>query len=74
MNKQKSNEHVTTKSLKYQLSYIRPFDEQGILHSEGRLKFASISQKVELLILLNNKHLLSKLIILNIHENNKQIS
>ena len=49
-------------------------DEEGILRCEGRLKFAPISQKTKLPILLNDKHPLSKLIILNIHESNKHIS
>ena len=49
-------------------------DEEGILRCEGRLKFAPISQKTKSPILLNDKHPLSKLIILNIHESNKHIS
>ena len=49
-------------------------DEEGILRCEGRLKFATISQETRSPILLNDKHPLSKLIILNIHESNKHIS
>ena len=49
-------------------------DEEGILCCEGRLKFAPISQETKSPILLNDKHPLSKLIILNIHERNKHIS
>ena len=49
-------------------------DEGGVLCCEGRLKFAPISQETESCILLNGKHLLSKLIILNIHKSIKHIS
>ena len=43
-------------------------DEVGIIRYEGRLKFAPISQETKSPILLNDKHPLSKLVILNIHE------
>ena len=43
-------------------------DEEGILRCEGRLKFTLISQDTKSPILLNDKHPLSKLIIINIHE------
>ena len=49
-------------------------DEGGILRCEGRLKFASIPQETRSPVLLNDKHPLSKLIILNIHESNKHSS
>ena len=49
-------------------------DEEGILCCEGRLKFAPIPQETRSPILLNDKHLLSKLITLNIHKSNKSIS
>ena len=49
-------------------------DEEGILRCEGHLKFAPIPQETRSPILLNDKHLLSKLITLNIHESNKHIS
>ena len=49
-------------------------DEEGILRCEGRLKFAPTPQETRSPILLNDKHPLSKLIILNIHESNKHIS
>ena len=49
-------------------------DEEGILRCEGHLKFAPIPQETRSPILLNDKHLLSKLINLNIHESNKHIS
>ena len=50
------------------------FDEEGILRCERRLKFVPISQETRSPILLNDKHPLSKLIILNIHGGNKHIS
>ena len=49
-------------------------DEEGILRCEGRLKFAPIPQETRSPILLNDKDLPSKLIILNIYESNKRIS
>ena len=49
-------------------------DEKGILRCEGRLKFTPISQETKSPNLLNDKHPLSKLILLNIHESNKHIS
>ena len=49
-------------------------DEERILRCEGRLKFAPIPQETRSPILLNEKHLFSKLIILNIHKSNKYIS
>ena len=48
--------------------------EEEILRCEGRLKLAPISKKTKSPILLNDKHPLLKLIILNIHESNKHIS
>ena len=49
-------------------------DKEGILRCEGRLKFAHIAQETRSPILLNEKHPISKLIILNIHLTNKHIS
>ena len=49
-------------------------DEEGILRCEGPLKFAPILQETRSPILLNEKHTLSKLIILIIHESNKRSS
>ena len=49
-------------------------DEEGILRCEGRLKFPSSSQETKSPILVNDKHPLSKLVILNVHESNKHIS
>ena len=49
-------------------------NEEGILRCEGRLKFAPISQETKLPALLDDKHPLLQLIILNIHESNKHIS
>ena len=49
-------------------------DEERILRCERRLKFAPIPQEARSPILLNDKHLFSKLIILNIHKSNKYIS
>ena len=49
-------------------------DEEGILRCEGRLKFAPIPQETRSPILLNDKDLPSKLIILNIYESKKRIS
>ena len=49
-------------------------DEEGILRCKGLLKFAPIPQETRLPILLNDKDPPSKLIILNIYENNKRIS
>ena len=49
-------------------------DEEGILRCERRLKYAPIWQEIKSPIFLNDKHSLSKLIILNIHESNKHIS
>ena len=49
-------------------------DEEEILRCEGRLELAPILQETRSHILLNDKHPLSKLIILNIHESNKHIS
>ena len=43
-------------------------DDEGVLRCEGRLKFARILQETKSPILLNDKHPLSKLIILNIYE------
>ena len=49
-------------------------DEEGILRCEGPLKSAPILQETRSPILLNEKHTLSKLIILIIHESNKRSS
>ena len=49
-------------------------DEKGILRCEGCLKFTPILQETKSPNLLNDKHPLSKLILLNIHESNKHIS
>ena len=48
--------------------------DDGVLRCEGRLKFARILQETKSPILLNDKHPLSKLIILNIYESDKNIS
>ena len=53
--------------------YVK-LDEEEILNCEGRLKLAPIPQETRSPILLNDKHPLSKLIILNIHESNKHSS
>ena len=49
-------------------------DEVGILRCEGCLKFSPIPQETRSPILLNDQHPPSKLIILNIHECNKDSS
>ena len=49
-------------------------DEEGILRCEQRLKLAPIPQEMKSPISLNDKHPLSKLIILSIHESNKHSS
>ena len=49
-------------------------DEEAVLCCGGCLKFISILQEKKSPVLLNEKHPLSKLIILNIHESNKHSS
>ena len=49
-------------------------DAEEILRCEGRLELAPVLQETRSHILLNDKHPLSKLIILNIHEGNKHSS
>ena len=49
-------------------------DEEAVLCCGGCLKFIPILQGTKSSVLLNEKHPLSKLIILNIHESNKHSS
>ena len=49
-------------------------DEEGILRCEESLKLAPIPQEMKSPISLNDKHPLSKLIILSVHESNKHSS
>ena len=49
-------------------------DEEGVLRCKGCLKLAPILQETKSPVLSNDKHPISKLIILNIHESNKNIS
>ena len=49
-------------------------DDENIFCCEGRLQFAPISKEAKSPILLNEKHPLTKLIIIDIHRSNKHIS
>ena len=62
--------YLSDNNSKFRDLYVK-LDEEEILNCEGRLKFAPIPQETRSPILLNDKHPLSKLIILNIHESNK---